>query len=211
MARMDVAPTKSNHLRLKRELEIVSEGYEHLDQKRKILTLELMRYLESAKRIQGESLEKLGKAYASLKRALLRNGQKKIKEKSLDIEYNHTIEVKTVQVVGLRIPAVFFKPDEFKVRYSLAQTSATFDEAMKDFLECLDIIARLAEIENAVLILANEVKRTQRRVNALEKIFMPSYEETIKFIADTLEGKDQDTFYILKMVKNRISQEAEGE
>jgi len=211
MARMDVAPTKSNHLRLKRELEIVSEGYEHLDQKRKILTMELMRYLESAKRIQGESLEKLGKAYKSLKRALLRNGQKKIKEKSLDIEYNHAIEVKAVQVVGLRIPTVFFKPDEFRVRYSLAQTSATFDEAMKHFLECLDVIARLAEIENAVLILASEVKRTQRRVNALEQIFMPSYQETIKFIEETLEGKEQETFYILKMVKNRITRETEGE
>jgi len=211
MPRLDVAPTKSNHLRLKRELEIVSEGYEHLDQKRKILTMELMRYLESAKRIQSESLAKLGQAYASLKRALLRNGQKKIKEKSLDIEYNHTIEVKAVQVVGLRIPTVFFKPDEFRVRYSLAQTSATFDEAMKHFLECLDVIARLAEIENAVLILAREVKRTQRRVNALEKIFMPSYQETIKFIEETLEGKDQETFYILKMVKNRIARETEGE
>ncbi len=209
MARMDVAPTKSNHLRLKRELETVSEGYEHLDQKRKILTMELVRYLESAKRIQKESLEKLGESYASLKRAMLRNGQRKIREQSLDIEYSHTLEVRAVQVVGLRIPTVFFKPDDFKVRYSLSQTSATFDEAMKRFLECLEMVARLAEIENAVIILATEVKKTQRRVNALEKIFMPSYEETIKFIEDTLEGKDQETFYILKMVKNRLTAEEE--
>lgn len=209
MPKMDVAPTKSNQLKLKRELEIVTEGYEHLDEKRKILTLELMRYVELSKQIQNEVLTKLGKAYRSLKKALLRNGHRAIKQKSLDMGYQHRLEVRSRPVVGLHIPMVDFEPDAMKVRYSVVRTSSTIDEAMRDFLDCLNTITRLAEIENAVLLLANEVKKTLRRVNALDKIFIPSYKETIKFIEDTLEGKELESFFIMKMIKNRIMSEAE--
>jgi len=209
MPKMDVAPTKSNQLKLKRELEIVTEGYEHLDEKRKILTLELMRYVEMAKQIQNEVVTKLGKAYKSLKKALLRNGHRNIKQKSLDMGYQHKLEVKTRQIVGLHIPTVNFVSDTMRVRYSVVRTSSTIDEAMKDFLDCLSIIAQLAEIENAVLLLAYEVKKTLRRVNALDKIFIPSYKETIKFVEDTLEGKELESFFIMKMIKNRLISEAE--
>ncbi len=204
MPRLQVAPTKSNHLKLRRELDTISEGYEHLDEKRKILILELMRYVETAKRIQDEVLKRLEKAYKSLKKALLRSGHRKIKEKSLDIGYQHRLDVKVRHIVGLRIPTVSFEPDEMKVRFSVVRTSSTIDEAMKDFLNCLDSIARLAEVENAVILLANEVRKTQRRVNALDKIFIPSYKETIKYIEDTLEGKELESFFIMKMIKNKL-------
>ena len=74
---------------------------------------------------------------------------------------------------------------------------------MLSFCDALDSIAALAETENAVFRLAREVRRTQRRVNALEKLFIPDYTETLQYITETLEEREREGFVIMKMVKAR--------
>ena len=86
----------------------------------------------------------------------------------------------------------------------LGSGSALSDEVMVQFTNALDAIAHLAEVENAVFRLASEVRRTQRRVNALSKIFIPDYEETIDYIEDVLEERERESFVIMKMAKARL-------
>jgi V/A-type H+-transporting ATPase subunit D len=69
----------------------------------------------------------------------------------------------------------------------------------------MESIDRLAEIQNAVFRLAREVRKTQRRVNALEKIFIPAYVETLRFITDALEERERDEFIVMRKVKERLA------
>ena len=74
---------------------------------------------------------------------------------------------------------------------------------MKSFTRALKLVAELAEVESAVFRLAVEVRKTQRRVNALEKIFLPQYRETLKYIRGTLEERDREDMIIMKLIKHR--------
>jgi V/A-type H+-transporting ATPase subunit D len=79
---------------------------------------------------------------------------------------------------------------------------------MLRFVEALPLLAELAELENALLRLALELRKTQRRCNALSKIFIPEYRETIGYIMGALEERERESFIILKMIRDRLAQQA---
>ena len=81
---------------------------------------------------------------------------------------------------------------------------------MRDFLTLLEAVGRLAELESAVWLLARELKKTQRRVNALEQIFIPDFKDTLGYIRDVLEGKDLESFFMMKMVKRNNEAKAQA-
>ncbi len=72
------------------------------------------------------------------------------------------------------------------------------------------MLAELAELENAVIRLARELRKTQRRCNALTKIFIPNYRDTVSYIVSSLEERERESFGILKMIKDRLGARAEG-
>ncbi len=75
--------------------------------------------------------------------------------------------------------------------------------ARQKFSEVLVLTAKLAEVETGVYRLATEIKRTQRRVNALEYVLIPQYEEMVKFIESYLEETERDDFFRMKRLKSR--------
>jgi V/A-type H+-transporting ATPase subunit D len=74
---------------------------------------------------------------------------------------------------------------------------------MRGFLDALPLVAELAEVENAVFRLAREIKRTQRRVNALEKTYIPQYKEALRYIDDALGERRREEFIVLRKVKHK--------
>jgi V/A-type H+-transporting ATPase subunit D len=106
--------------------------------------------------------------------------------------------------MGIDLPTVTAQHEAPTLEFSPASASVLSDEVMARFTKALDSIARLAEIENAVLRLAYEVRRTQRRVNALDKIFIPDYKETVAYIEDVLEEREREQFVIMKMAKGTV-------
>jgi V/A-type H+-transporting ATPase subunit D len=106
--------------------------------------------------------------------------------------------------MGIDLPTVVAVHEAVKPEFSTAAGSALSDEVMQRFSKALDAIARLAEVENAVLRLATEVRKTQRRVNALDKVFIPDYKETIGYIEDVLEEREREQFVIMKMAKGQV-------
>ena len=77
---------------------------------------------------------------------------------------------------------------------------------MRRFVEALPLLAELAELENAVLRLAREVRKTQRRCNALSKLFIPDYRETIAYIMGSLEERERESLMILKLTRDRLAE-----
>ena len=204
MSKSNIAPTKSNQINLKRELAMATEGFSLLEQKREILVMELMRLLDRVKEVQLELNERSRQASATLRLALCRNGYQRMKSIADGIHYEHDVTVDTRVAAGVRIPTISVKQGEFKPQFGFVGTDSLADKTMVDFLKLTETANRLAELETSVWLLARELKKTQRRVNALEHIFIPNYKDTLHFIEEQLESRELDSFFTMKMVKKRL-------
>lgn len=204
MAKLNIAPTKSNFLSLKRQLAFAEEGYDLLEQKRQILILELMSRLTRASEVEGRATEALGPAHMALREALLDIGSAGLERVVLGVNRDAELKLTAQRMMGLSIPHLVFHSAPARVPFGVTGTSANTDLAHRRFLELLPLLAELAELQNAVLRLARELRKTQRRCNALSKIFIPSYRETVSYISSTLEERERESLTILKIIQERL-------
>jgi len=210
MARYDVAPTKTNLLRLRRDYQFAHEGHELLEQKREILVAELMGIMERAKEFQRRVDEALGLAYASLQRAVVRMGRRSVAAAAHAVDTKTTVRIGSRRIMGVTVPVVDTEIVEQPPHYSLGDTSFWLDESLANFRDVLHLLGKYAETNVAVARLTEEVKKTIRRVNALDKIALPDFRETIKYIGDVLEEGEREAFYVLKLIKNRLEARRHG-
>jgi V/A-type H+-transporting ATPase subunit D len=206
MGKLSIAPTKSNLLALRRQLAFAEEGYDLLEQKRQILVSELMKRLARVRDSRLSVEEKLRQAFETLKEVQLDIGSDALARICLGVHLEHTVELSSRHLMGMRIPSVTVRTEPMNPQFGITGTSANSDLAMSRFVEVLTLLGELAELENSVLRLAVELRKTQRRCNALSKIFMPTYRETISYIMSTLEERERESFVILKMVRDRLNQ-----
>lgn len=206
MGKLNIAPTKSNLLELKRQLAFAEEGYDLLEQKRQILIFELMNRMGRAREAQQNIAEALRLAFAALSEARLDNGSEGLDRAILAVKIDHQINISDQYLMGISIPSVTVETESVTPQFGVGGTSANTDVAMRRFVELLPMLAELAELENAVLRLATELRKTQRRCNALSKIFMPDYKETISYITGSLEERERESFVIMKMIRDRLEQ-----
>ncbi|MBP7552952.1 MAG: V-type ATP synthase subunit D [Spirochaetes bacterium] len=209
MAKLNIPPTKSNLHQLKQSGQIAREGYELLDQKREILVIELMSYLERTKRVEKDMDKLITDAYRSFTKAVQSYGHKEIEDKSRSIKYPFSMQKKTIKLMGMSLPSAHVDPPRMNLQYSYLNTNAIIDETSKKFLKLISALCEMAEIRTIVWRLSREVKKTQRRVNALEKVVIPETEETLKFIEGALEERERDELFITKMVKSRLQEDEE--
>jgi V/A-type H+-transporting ATPase subunit D len=103
--------------------------------------------------------------------------------------------------MGVEIPMVSLAESNPPIPFGLKTSNSMLDEAYLKFGEVKRLTAELAEVENSVYRLADSIKKTQKRANALKNIMIPRFEETVKFISDSLEEKDREDFSRLKVIK----------
>ena len=157
-----------------------------------------------------EAAEALRRAFAALREAQLDTGSEALDRASLAVQMDHQVELSGQHLMGMKIPHVTVRTEPLSVQFGVGGTSANTDIAMRRFVEVLPLLAELAELENAVMRLARELRKTQRRCNALSKIFMPDYRETIDYITGALEERERESFVILKMIRDRLDQPPSG-
>jgi V/A-type H+-transporting ATPase subunit D len=206
MGKLNIAPTKSNLLVLKRQLAFAEEGYDLLEQKRQILIFEMMSRLNRALDAEKRVAEALRPAFAALRGARLDGGSEALDRAALAVRMDHQVDITDQHLMGMKIPHVTVRTEPVSAQFGVGGTSANTDVAMSRFIEVLPLLAELAELENAVMRLAQELRKTQRRCNALSKIFMPDYRETIGYIMGSLEERERESFVILKMIRDRLGQ-----
>jgi V/A-type H+-transporting ATPase subunit D len=204
MARYEMAPTKTNLMKVKQDLGFAREGWELLDQKRKILIVELMGLIDRAVEAQEEVEEKLSEAFEALDQAILRMGRREINMIALGMNIESDISFSEKRVMGVSLPRVKVRFDDRSPYFAAAESSIWIDEAIKKFREVLRLLGTLAEARISLMRLSREVGKTIRRVNALEKIFIPDYDETLKYIEMALEESEREAFFVLKLVKDRL-------
>ena len=204
MARYDVPPTKSSLFSVKEQLSIAREGFELLEQKREILVMELMRMVEEVKLLERDMDKRIQSAYSSLKRTIVRVGRETAREVSTGIRFDYVVREKQGRLMGIPLPTIDMEMPRMELKYSFMSTDSSCDGTMIEFFELVKLIARMAEIRTMVWRLAKEVRKTQRRVNALEKIVIPDVEETKKFIEGVLEEREREVFFVQKLLKARL-------
>jgi V/A-type H+-transporting ATPase subunit D len=203
MAREQIAPTKSNLLRVKERLTIAEEGYDLLEQKREILVMELMQNLEQVKRLERELNTRIQTAYPSLKRMLIVVGRERAERLAQNISYRFELKEKLEAIAGMKLPGLEIKLPHMELKYSPLNSFAECDETVLEFFEMLKICTEMAAVRTIIWRLAREVRKTQRRVNALEKMVIPTAKETMVYIEAALEEKDRDSFFSSKLLKKK--------
>jgi len=204
MAQLNYAPTKTNLLNLKNDLKFAQQGYELLDQKRNILIIELLALVDQTADYQSRVENALAKAYEALEAAVLDMGKLKVQYLTGAVNISTDIKVGSRRVMGVSLPVITTEFQERSPYYSPAGTSFWIDNSLQSFKEVLKILGKLAELKISVLRLANEVKKTIRKVNALEKIAIPDLQDTVQYIQSRLEENERDMFVLMKMVKENL-------
>ncbi len=203
MVKLNIAPTKSNLLKMKEQLTISQDGYELLEQKREILVMELMHMVEQVKLLEQQMDKVIASAYPALRNMLMAAGGDRIEAVAKSVQYDFTIREKPVTIGGMKFSSIDVQLPERQLFYSFMGTLADSDKVMVDFFELLNLLTQMASIRTIVWRLASEVKKTQRRVNALDKMVIPQTRETKKYIESVLEERERDNVFVLKSLKNR--------
>jgi len=201
--REQIAPTKSNLIKVKERLNLAREGYELLEQKREILVSELMRKVELVKILEKDLHKRVETAYPCLKRMLVTVGRERANKLAENISYNFETTEKLVVTAGMKLPGIEVQIPAMELKYSPANSFAECDETVVEFFELLRICTELAGVRTIAWRLAREVRRTQRRVNALEKMVIPAASETKTYIESVLEERERDSFFTSKLLKKK--------
>ena len=203
MGKMNIAPTKSNLLAVKAQLAVSEDGYELLEQKREILVMELMHMVERIKLLEHKINENVSRAYPALKNMLMSVGGDRVERITQAVNYDFEINEKTVVAAGMQFKSIDVKLPKRQLFYSFMDSYADTDKVMVEFFNLLKLLTEMASIRTIVWRLATEVKKTQRRVNALDKMVSPQARETKAYIESVLEERERENVFVLKNLKAR--------
>ena len=212
MAILNVNPTRMELTNLKRKLVTARRGHKLLKDKRDELMRRFLDLVRESKKLRIEVEEGIKQANAAMSVARC-----VMSDKALDVALmlptqEMSLEVGEKNVMSVMIPVfdVRFKTaDENDIySYGFAETSGDLDTAVKALSDIMPKMIRLAEIEKSCRLMADEIEKTRRRVNALEHVMIPQYEETIKYISMKLDENERSTTTRLMKVKDMMLEQA---
>ena len=196
-------PTKGNLILAKNSLALANQGYELMDKKRNILIRELMELIDQAKDIQEQIDSTFTHAYKCLQHANIEHGISLVSQLAYTVPIEDSIKIKSRSIMGTEIPLVDYTPDENQPTYSFSTTDESIDRAREAFRKVKELTIKLSMIENAAYRLATNIKKTQKRANALKNITVPTDTTLVSSISNALEEKEREEFTRLKVIKQR--------
>ena len=197
---------------LKRKLVTARRGHKLLKDKRDELMRRFLDLVRENKKLRIEVEEGIKQANAAMSVARC-----VMSDKALDVALmlptqEMSLDVGEKNVMSVMIPVfdVRFKTaDENDIySYGFAETSGDLDTAVKALSDIMPKMIRLAEIEKSCRLMADEIEKTRRRVNALEHVMIPQYEDTIKYISMKLDENERSTTTRLMKVKDMMLEQA---
>jgi V/A-type H+-transporting ATPase subunit D len=206
MARLNVNPTRMELTRLKGRLATATRGHKLLKDKRDEMMRRFIILIRENARLRAEVEGRLIEALAqfALCRGLM---EPQVLEQAVMVPARTVaLSLSMQNIMSVNVPKIEMEVGEPRLSYGLAQTSAQLDGAISNLAEVLPALIRLAEIEKTCNMLADEIEKTRRRVNALEYVMIPDLEETIRFITMKLDENDRAATTRLMKVKAMIAE-----
>ena len=190
----------------KNSLALAKQGYELMDKKRNILIRELMNLIEEAKTIQTQIDTTFTEAYQALQQANIEVGIHYVQQIAQAIPVENGVRIKTRSIMGTEIPLVEHEEEKRVPYYGFYNSSESVDAAREGFLKVKELTLKLSMVENSAYRLAINIRKTQKRANALKNITIPSYTALVKDITNALDEKDREEFTRLKVVKRMVGE-----
>ncbi len=191
-------------MKLTEDLQFARLGHELLDQKRSILVVELLTLVDQAVDYQSRVQDALKSAHDSLVESIMHMGRLKVANLGGAVNIDYSVEVGSRKVMGVSLPKVETTFTDHSPYFSSEGTSFISELTIGKYRDALRLMGKLAELKISIMRLAKEVKKTIRKVNALEKIVIPNDEETIVFMRGRIEEAERENFILLKVVKDRM-------
>lgn len=196
-------PTKGNLIIAQNTLHMSKQGYDLLDKKRNILIRELMELIDKAEDIQSQIDITFKEAYLALQNANIEMGISNVEKISYAVPEETGVSIKIRSVMGVEIPMVTLKERQNTPPFGFFSTTTSLDNAYLKFVKVKELTLKLSEIENSAYRLASNIKKTQKRANALKNITIPKYQSLVTTIQNALEEKEREEFTRLKVIKTR--------
>ncbi|MBQ4245106.1 MAG: V-type ATP synthase subunit D [Clostridia bacterium] len=208
MAVLNVNPTRMELTNLKRKLTTARRGHKLLKDKRDELMRRFLDLVRENKRLRIEVEDQIRSANVAMEAA-----RSAMSDKALDVALMLPTQEMSLDVTEANIMSVLIPVFDVKLRtanendiysYGFAQTPGELDDAVRAFSNAMPNLLKLAELEKSCQLMASEIEKTRRRVNALEHVMIPQYEETIRYITMKLDENERSTTTRLMKVKDMM-------
>ena len=202
-----INPTRMELLSLKNRTKLAVKGHGLLKEKRDALIKEFFDILDRVKGVREAAERSLKEANEALLEAQIAMGDLAVRKASLSVKESIDVDIKSRSVMGVSVPVTNVKMEERSIidrGYSFSDTTIQLDEAAKKFEESIKFLIELGEVEKTIFLLAEEIEATKRRVNALEHIMIPRFENPEKYIDMRLQEMERENFVRLKMIRSTI-------
>mgnify|MGYP000135474811 CR=1 FL=1 len=203
---LDVKPTRSELIKLKKKIKLAESGHKLLKKKRDGLILEFFEIMKNARSLRKEMSEKYIRARNALMTAVALDGMVEVKSMAMGLKERPAIELEVKNIMGVTVPKInsTARVKSFAERgYGLISTSVRIEEVAKAFEDLLISVIEAAEIETTMRKLLKEIEGTKRRVNALEFVILPRLREQSAFINLRLEEMERENIFRMKKIKKK--------
>ncbi len=200
---MALIATRMALLATKKKIRLATKGHKLLKEKRDALIGEFFAIIDKLKALRQQVDEDAAHAYKALILAQALNGAPEVRRAAATTPDHGAIRQDSRTIMGVHVP-VFTLPEQRIAGYSQLSTSTELDEAARRFQELLRSLVAVAELEATIHRLAAEIKKTKRKVNALERILIPRLEDERSYITMRLEEMERENFGRLKVIKSKL-------
>ena len=207
MAKLNVNPTRMEMTRLKKQLKTAIRGHKLLKDKLDELMKQFLDIVKENKRLREEAEKALDSAYKNfiIARAVLR--QEFLGEALMMPKQSVAVDVSVKNIMSVNVPSIEIKKSESTslYPYSFASVTSELDKSISTISALAEKLIKLAEVEKTCNMLASEIEKNRRRVNALEYIMIPQTEEAIHDITMKLDENERGNIVRLMKVKTILA------
>ena len=212
MARLNINPTRMELTRLRAGLQVARRGHKLLKDKNDELMKRFLELVRKNRELREKVEIMMAKVHSSFLIARAVMSSEVLEESLMFPKQRVALDISTRNLMSVNVPVMKFNTDDIDPSdvypYGFATTSGELDGAIATLSEMLPYLLELAEMEKSAQLLAQEIEKTRRRVNALEYVMIPNYEETIKFIRMKLEENERGSLTRLMKVKDMMLKQA---
>jgi len=208
--KLDVNPTRQELLRLKKRLQLARKGHKLLKDKQDELVRHFLEIIEDTKKLRMQADREILSVYQSYAMAEGVVGGAALEQLFAIPGAQTELQSDTRTIMNLKVPRFQARITGDPYDYGTASSSVLVDRSVEKYSGLLQTLLRLAELEKTSLLLAEEIERTRRRVNALEYILIPNITETIRYITMKLSEMERSNLTRIMKVKDMIQARAEA-
>ncbi|MGO3018294.1 MAG: V-type ATP synthase subunit D [Anaerococcus sp.] len=203
MAQIKIPATKANLIKSQDQLSLMNQGYDILDKKRNALLQQFNLKIDERNKVNEEVNKTIKSVHKAIKKAIITIGEEDLKEVAGSIPEDDSISLKEIEFMQTTMYNIEFEEKKLDLSYSFYSTNTLFDNALISLNELKKKVYNLAELDTTIKNLDREIKKTSKKVNSLDKVQIPKYNDLIKGISSQIEEREREEFSKTKMVKDR--------